>query len=115
MLHLLMVGRQRHSHRVDAVFQHIQFAEHKAFDAAVELAPADTVNGINHVADRAGHIAHQAPAENQRNTDTKQHHHRGDKNFPVLLQPHGLEIQLQRHISQHVVIGLGIRFGRFIL
>ena len=85
MLHLFVVGRQRHGHGVDTVFQHIQLAEHKAFDAAIKLAPADAVNGIHHIADRPGHVAHQPPAEDQRNTDTEQHHHAGDKDLFVLL------------------------------
>ena len=74
VLHLLVVGRQRHRHRVNAVFQHIQLAEHKTFNAAIQLAAADAVNGVDHITNRSGHVAHQAPAENQRNADTKQHH-----------------------------------------
>ena len=108
MLHLFVVGRQRHGHGVDTVFQHIQLAEHKAFDAAIKLAPADAVNGVHHIADRPGHVAHQPPAEDQRNTDTEQHHHAGDKDFFVLLQPHRFEIQLQRHVAEHIARHLGI-------
>ena len=63
VLHLLMVGRQRHGHRVNAVFQHIQFAEHKTLDPAVQLSAADAVDGVDHIADRPGDVAHQAPAE----------------------------------------------------
>ncbi len=109
-----MIGRQRHRHRVDAVFQHIQLAQHKSFHAAVELAAADTVNGVDHITDRPRDVAHQSPAENKRDANAEQHHHAGDENFFVLLQPHRLEIQLQRHISQHIIAGLGIRHSRFI-
>ena len=85
MLHLFVIGRQRHGHRVDAVFQHIQLAQHKTFYAAVELSPADAVNSIDHIADGARYVAHQAPAEDQCNTNTEQHHHARDKNLFVLL------------------------------
>ncbi len=85
MLHLFVIRRQRHRHRVDAVFQHIQLAQHKAFHPAVELSPADAVNRVDHVTDRPRHIAHQAPAEDQRNADAEQHHHARDENFFVLL------------------------------
>ena len=108
MLHLFMIRRQRHRHGVDPVFQHIQFAEHKTFHAAIKLAPADAVNGIHHVANRPGHVAHQSPAKDQRDADAEQHHHAGDEDLFVLLQPHRFEIQLQRHVAQHIVRHLGI-------
>ncbi|MNS88806.1 hypothetical protein D3C72_1227970 [compost metagenome] len=88
MLHLFVIGRQRHCHRVDAVFEHIQLAEHKPFDAAIELPATYTVDGVHHIANRAGDVTHQTPAENQRNADTEQHHDAGDENFFVLLQAH---------------------------
>ena len=85
VLHLFVIRRQRHGHRVDAVLQHVQLTQHKPFHPAVELAAADAVNRINHVADGARHVAHQAPAEDQRNANAEQHHHARDKNFFVLL------------------------------
>ena len=114
VLHLLMVRRQRHGHRVDAVFQHIQLAEHKALDPTVQLPAADAVDGIDHIADRAGDVAHQAPAEDQRNADAEQHHHAGDENLFVLLQADRFEIQLQRDVAQHIARHFGIGFGGFI-
>ena len=108
MLHLFVVGRQRHGHGVDAVFQHIQFAEHKPFDATVELAATNTIDGIHHIADRPGDVAHQAPAEDQRDADTEQHHDAGDENLFVLLQPHRFEIQFEGDIAQHVAGHFGI-------
>ena len=94
MLHFLMIGGQRHGHRIDAVFQHIQLAKHKAFNAAIELPSSDAVNGIDHIANRPRDILHQPPAEDQRNTDTEQHHHAGDENLFVLLEPHRFKVQL---------------------
>ena len=85
VLHLFVIGRERHGHRVNAVFQHIQLAEHKALHAAVELPPADAVNRIDHVANRPCHIAHQTPAKDQRNADTKQHHDGRNEDFFILL------------------------------
>lgn len=114
VLHLFVIGGQRHRHRVDAVFQHIQLAEHKALDAAVELSAANAVNGIDHVANRPGHIAHQPPAENQRDTDAEQHHDAGDKHLLILLQANGLQIQLQRHVAEHVLRHFRIRVGRLV-
>ena len=40
------------------LFQHIQLAEHKSFHPAVELPATDAVDGIHHVANRTGYIAH---------------------------------------------------------
>ena len=85
VLHLFVIGRQRHRHRVDAVFQHVQLAQHKPFHTAVELSPANAVNRVNHVADGTRHVAHQAPAEDQRNADAEQHHHAGNEDLFVLL------------------------------
>lgn len=58
VLHLFVISRQRHCHRVDTVFQHIQLTKHKSFHPAVELPATDAVDGIHHVANRTGYIAH---------------------------------------------------------
>ena len=58
VLHLFVISSQRHCHRVDTVFQHIQLAEHKSFHPAVELPATDAVDGIHHIANRTGYIAH---------------------------------------------------------
>ena len=74
VLHLFVIGRQRHCHRINTVLKHVQLAEHKPLHPAVQLAAADTVYRVNHIANRPGDIAHESPAENERNTDTEQNH-----------------------------------------
>lgn len=113
LLHLFVIGGERHRHRVDAVLQHVQLAEHVALHAAVELAAADAVDGVHHVADRAGHVAHQAVSEQDGDAHAQQQQQGGDEHLFILLQPHRLQIQLDRHIAQ-VVVGVAAAVGGFI-
>ena len=108
MLHLFVIGGQRHRHRVNAVFQNAEFSQHVALNAAVELAATDAVNGGDHIADRAGNIAHQAISKQHGKTEAEEQHQRGNKHLFVLLQAHRLQIQFNRHIAQRIARGLGI-------
>ncbi|MNH33954.1 hypothetical protein D3C79_945150 [compost metagenome] len=82
----------------------MQFAEHKAFDAAVELAAANAVDGVHHIADRAGNVAHQTVSEQDGDAHAQQQQQGGDKHLFILLQPYRLQIQFDRHITQIIVL-----------
>ncbi len=102
VLHLFMVGGERHRHGVDAVFQDAQLPQHITLDAAVELAAANAVDGRNHIANRAGNVAHQAIGEQHGDAETKQQHQGGDKHLFILLQTHRLKIKLDCHIAERI-------------
>ncbi|MNT37515.1 hypothetical protein D3C72_1736540 [compost metagenome] len=108
-----MIGGQRHRHRVDAVFQHLQLAEHKAFYPAIQLAAADTVDGVDHIADRAGDVAHQAVGKQNGNTHTQQQQQGRNEHLFILLQAYRLQIQLDRHIAE-IAIGMCLLAGAFV-
>ncbi|MND90774.1 hypothetical protein D3C76_1452070 [compost metagenome] len=82
----------------------MQFAQHKAFDTAVELTAADAIDGIDHIADRAGDVAHQTVSEQNGDTHAQQQQQGGNEDLFVLLQANRLQIQLDRHITQAVVL-----------